>query len=95
MAEFIEDTNTKNKNKDPSISLASDGKSSNEPSKVDQVEQVVETQPGNNTQNQEKENSQEQEQTETEEEEENDNDEERANFSTPPGKRSAPKPKTG
>ncbi|KAK4720904.1 hypothetical protein R3W88_011137 [Solanum pinnatisectum] len=79
MAEFIEDTKTKNKSEDPSISLVSDGKSSNEPSKVDQVEQVVETQ----------------EQTETEEEEEDADDEERANFSTPPGKRSAPKPKTG
>ncbi|KAH0678612.1 hypothetical protein KY290_020712 [Solanum tuberosum] len=91
MAEFIEDTNTKNKNKDPSISLVSDGKSSNEPSKNDQV---VETQPENSTQNQEKENIIAQ-QGQEEEEEMNANDEERANFSTPPGKRSAPKPKTG
>lgn len=85
-----------------------------EPSKV---EQVVETQAENSTQNQEKENiiaqqgqevdkskensqkqeqEQEQEQTEEEEEEEeNANEEDRANFSTRPGKRSAPKPKTG
>ncbi|XP_049390237.1 uncharacterized protein LOC125854690 [Solanum stenotomum] len=91
MAEFIEDTNTKNKNEDPSISLVSDGKSSNEPSKNDQV---VETQPENSTQNQEKENIIAQ-QGQEEEEEMNANDEERANFSTPPGKRSAPKPKTG
>lgn len=81
-----------------------------EPSKVDQV---VETQAENSTQNQEKENiiaqqgqevdkskensqKQEQEQTEEEEEEEeNANEEDRANFSTRPGKRSAPKPKTG